>query len=150
MPVEEIFVMSEWSSRDRCKDPSRWIGLILLVKAVQSPRDLSGSSVLLVRWEAVLTLFDFLLEQGEGCSDACSTPQGCQLANFRHSFTLPLKKAHHHRHESNRRCFMDMFKNLVYQTCKSFTYFSALLEAANCLWPQKNKKVLHQSPATCN
>ena len=35
---------------------------------------------------------------------------------------------------------MDMFKNLVYQTCKSFTYFSALLEAANCLRPQKKKK----------
>ena len=35
---------------------------------------------------------------------------------------------------------MDMFQNLVYQTWKSFTYFSALLEAANCLSQKKKKK----------
>lgn len=112
------------------KDPSCSVGLMWLVKASQSRKDLGGSSVLLVHRAAVWPLWFCIWE---GYANECCTPQGYQLANCKHSFTAPLEDVLYFRNEQNRHCFMDTLENLIYQTCKSFTYFRSLLVVTNRL-----------------
>lgn len=134
--------MREWSFGDRCKGSLTLSWSDVAGKAVQSLKDPSGSSVLMVQGVAVLTSLIFCW-RGER---AVRLPQGYQLASCKHIILLFLSRKHIAIEMSKTDTVLWMLENSICQTCKSFTYFSSLLVVANCLQPQKQNECITSKP----